>query len=99
MKFIQDEIYSMKLTTGEEVVTKVKDSTDTYVTITEPLSVAGGQQGMGLIPTLFTADIKGLIRLNINSIALMAPTEETIKAKYIEVTTGITMPSKKLVLG
>jgi hypothetical protein len=54
---------------------------------------------MGLVPSLFTADPKAETRLNINSITVFAITDESIKVKYIQATTGISVPQKKIVLG
>jgi len=37
--------------------------------------------------------------ININSVSLYALTEESVKFKYIEATTGIKIPEKKIILG
>lgn len=95
----ENQVYTFKLASGEEVIAKVIKVEPTNLVIEEPVSVAQGPQGMGLIPGLFTADPSSEIRLNTNSIALIASTEENVKAKYIEATTGLTVPSKKIVLG
>jgi len=54
---------------------------------------------MGLVPSLFTADPDGEIKLNTNSIAIYGVTDDSIKAKYTQATTGIAVPNKKLILG
>jgi hypothetical protein len=54
---------------------------------------------MGLVPSLFTANPDSVIKLNTLSIAIFALTEENVKAKYLEATSGITVPSKKLIIG
>lgn len=94
-----DEVYSFKLNSGEELIAKVKSFHDSYLIVEEPVSVAPNPQGMGLIPSLFTAEHRGSVRLNTNSIAILAITEDSIKMKYLEATTGIKVPSKKIVLG
>lgn len=99
MKLEINEIYSLKLFSGEEIVTKVIGQEDGHVLISDPVSVAPGPQGIGLMPSMFTADTKEQIRINTNSIAIVAATEDTVKTKYIEATTGIKVPSKKLILG
>lgn len=100
MNLNNNEVYTFKLNSGEELIAKVKDSNDNgYVVITEPVSIAPSQQGMQMIPSVFTADPKGEYRLNTSSVAVYAQTEENIKLKYIEATTGIKLPDKKLVLG
>ena len=94
------QVYTFKLNSGEELIAKVSDtSSDDWISIEHPVSVAPGPQGMGLVPSLFTADIKREIQLNINSISLYAYAEDAVKMKYIEATTGIKVPDKKLILG
>jgi hypothetical protein len=99
MNLTVNEIYSFKLFSGEEVITKVVGFFNDYYLISDPVSVAPGPQGIGLMPSMFTADTKENIRLNTNSIAIIAETEDAVKTKYIEATTGIKVPSKKLILG
>jgi hypothetical protein len=54
---------------------------------------------MQMIPSVFTAEPKGEFKLNTNSISLYAETEDSIKMKYLEATTGIKVPDKKIILG
>jgi len=99
----ENEVWTFKLSSGEEVVAKViksdSDQQGSFYMISEPVSIAPGPQGMGLVPSMFTADPKASVRLNTNSISLSSPTEENVKMKYLEATTGISVPSKKLILG
>ena len=94
-----NETYTFKLNSGEELIAKVKESGSDWLAIEHPVSVAPGPQGMGLVPSMFTADIDQEIRLNTASVALYALTEDAVKMKYIEATTGIKVPEKKLILG
>lgn len=99
MNIKNNEVYTFKLNSGEEVIAKVLEYTEKQVKIEEPVSIAPGPQGVGMIPSLFTVDTKDEIVINTNCIAIYGLTDESIKRKYIEATTGITVPSKKLVLG
>ncbi len=99
MNIKTDEVYTLKLNSGEELIAKVKAVDGTELVLAEPVSVAPGPQGMGLVPSIFTADPKGEYRLNTNSISIYAVTDESVKNKYVEATTGIKLPEKKLVLG
>ena len=92
-------VYTFKLNSGEELIAKVtKVEQDAFV-IEEPVSIAPGPKGMGLVPSLFTANLKSSVRLNTNSVALIAETEQQVRDKYREATTGISVPDKKLILG
>jgi hypothetical protein len=93
------ETYTFKLTSGEEVLGKVLEVQDNYVSLKDPVSVAPGPQGLGLMQSMFTADPKDPARLNINNVTIYALTDESVKAKYIEATSGIIVPDKKLILG
>jgi len=100
MKIEVGKIYTLKLNSGEELITKVTGiEKDGWLLVQEPVSVAPGPKGMGLVPSMFTADPKGEYRINTSSIALFALTDSNVSDKYIEATTGIKVPSKQLVLG
>lgn len=94
-----NEVYTFKLNSGEELIAKITQSGGDFITISEPVSIAPGQQGLQMIPSVFTANPKEEFKLNTNSIAVIAETDESIKVKYIEATTGIQVPDKKLILG
>lgn len=67
--------------------------------MSDPVSIAPTQQGMQMIPSIFTADPAQSIKINTNNISMYAETEDSVKMKYIEATTGIKIPEKKIVLG
>ena len=94
-----DTVYTFKMNSGEEMVAKVKQSGGDWIVLEEPVSIAPGPQGMGLIPSLFTADPAAEIKLNTSSVALVSETDDSVKMKYLEATTGIKVPEKKLILG
>jgi len=103
MKHLSDligHVVTLKLASGEELVTKILDIQNGEVLIHDPLSVAPGAQGIGLVPSLFTADPKADTKLNLNSVVIYALTDESVKNKYIQATTGLVIPdTKKLILG
>jgi hypothetical protein len=94
-----DTVYTFKMNSGEEMVAKVKMSGGDWILLEEPVSIAPGPQGMGLIPSLFTADPKAEIKLNTNSVSLVSETDDSVKMKYLEATTGIKVPEKKILVG
>jgi hypothetical protein len=93
------EIYTLKMNSGEEMVAKVLGVSDGSVCLGNPLSIAPGPQGLGLMPSMFTADSDKKVTLNTMSISMFAPTVEQIRSKYIESTTGIATTSKKILVG
>lgn len=94
------KVYTFKLNSGEEVVAKYSSEVvGDYINVTEPVSIAPGPQGMGLVPSMFTADPAQSVTINTNCIAMYAETEDSVKMKYIEATTGIKVPDKKIIMG
>ncbi len=93
-----DQILTIKLASGEELVAKVISVDPDSIQVTGPVSVAPGPQGMGLVPSLFTADHDGPITINIRNISMHAPTDESVRVKYVEATTGIRVPEKKILM-
>lgn len=95
-----NEVYTFKLTSGEELISKVLHFLDEdWIVLSEPLSVAPNPQGMGLMPSMFTAERDKSVPLNTKAITMFCITADPIRIKYIEATTGITTASKKIVLG
>jgi hypothetical protein len=93
-------VYTFKFNSGEEMIGKVINLCQSeYIEVAEPLSVAPSAQGMGLIPSLFTADPAKNVMINMNSIAMYCEAEDSIKMKYLEATTGIKVPEKKILVG
>jgi hypothetical protein len=93
-----DQVYTFKLISGEELIAKVRQAGGDFIVIEEPVSIAPTQQGMQMIPSIFTADPKGEFKLNTSSIAIYAETDDSVKLKYLEATTGLKIPDKKIVL-
>lgn len=95
------KVYSFKLNSGEEMIAKVAAAQigQEFVEVENPVSVAPGPQGMGLVPSMFTADPAKNVTVNTNSISLYVETDDSVRMKYIEATTGIKVPDKKLILG
>lgn len=96
-----NNVYTFKLNSGEEMIAKVVGIDHEYkqLVISHPVSVAPGAQGMGLVPSVFTGNPEAEHRLNTNSVSLCVLTDESVKNKYTEATTGIQVPDKKLILG
>jgi len=94
-----NKVYTFKLNSGEELIAKVIQAGGEFIQIEEPVSIAPTQQGMQMIPSVFTANPKAEFKLNTSSVAIYAETDDTVRMKYLEATTGIKVPDKKIVLG
>ena len=94
-----NEVHTFKFNSGEEVIAKVTAFEHPWITVNEPVAVAPGPQGMGLVPSMFTADPAQNPTLNMNSVALYSLTDDAVCMKYLEATTGIRVPEKKIIMG
>lgn len=94
------KVYTFKMNSGEEMIAKYScEVVGNYIAVTDPVSVAPGPQGMGLVPSLFTADPEQSVTINTNNIAMYVETDSTVRMKYTEATTGIKLPEKKILVG
>ena len=94
------KVYTFKMNSGEEIVAKYNcEVTGHYINVTNPVSIAPSPQGMGLVPSLFTGNPQQSVTINTNNIAMYVETDESVEAKYIEATTGIAVPDKKIIMG
>ena len=94
-----NKVFTFKLNSGEELIAKVVQAGGDFIVIEEPVSIAPTQQGMQMIPSIFTANPKAEFKLNTSSVAIYAETDDSVRMKYLEATTGIKVPDKKIVLG
>lgn len=100
MSYLTGKVYTFKFNSGEEMIAKVtKIEQDMYIMVENPLSVAPNQNGIGLIPSLFTGNTDKPVTININSIAMYSEVDENVQLKYLEATTGIQVPDKKIIMG
>lgn len=100
MAYKAGTVYTFKFNSGEEMIAKVTNLLNQdYIEVENPLSVAPNAKGMGLIPSLFTSDPDKPVTININSVAMYSEAEDSVKMKYLEATTGIQVPEKKILVG
>lgn len=94
-----NEIYTFKLTTGEEVVAKVLEIHEDSLVIKTPISTVLSQQGLQMMPTLFSSVMEQNVRLNKNAWVMVAVTRNDVRNSYIEATTGIAPVNKQIITG
>ena len=94
------KVYTFKMNSGEEMIAKYScECVGDFIAVTDPVSVAPGPQGMGLVPSLFTGNPSQSVTINTNNIAMYVETDDSVRMKYTEAVTGIKVPEKKLILG
>lgn len=87
--FKPSDIITMKLVTGEEIISKFVSIEENSYRISKPLVLSITSQGPAMTPFLFTAEIEGEISIPKSAIIASAKTEKTTANQYIKGTTGI----------
>jgi hypothetical protein len=83
------DVITLKLTSGEELVAKLSEETDSYYKLSRPMVIGMGQQGPGLMPYLFTVSPNADIKLLKTTVTVAEPTDEAFAKQFLESTTGI----------
>lgn len=99
MNLEPQEIYSFKLTTGEEVVARVISIESDHITIQHPILTVISPQGLQMMPGLFSANLEHEVKLNKMSWVLIAQCREDVRNSWIEATTGIKPVTKQIITG
>lgn len=98
MKIEKDEILVFKLANGEELIARIVEVTDGMFILKQPISMAPTQQGLQMMPSMFSGNLDKQVVLYGAAVAMIADAKEDIKVKYIEVTTGVVVPPAKKIL-
>jgi len=91
--------YTMRMGYGEEIVAKITAYDSSTLTLSKPVAVVPGQQGIQLMNSLFTADPEAEVTVNRSSVAMIAPVREDVGDSYLEATTGIKPVRSKILMG
>ena len=80
---------SFKLQSGEEIVARIDDVTETGYRLHKPLTLMNTGQGIGLGQFMMTADPLSDIHMPKSSVVCTSKTHTEMAKKYIEATTGL----------
>lgn len=98
MNIESNKVSVFKLITGEEIVARVEELHTDYLVLSHPISMVVTQQGLQMVPSLFSANLESNVRLNKNSVSMVSEPREDIADSYRQATTGITVPPKKQII-
>lgn len=87
----QGDVVSMKLTSGEEVIARFEEETATGIKVTKPMVLSMTQQGVGMMPYMFTVNPNTAVTFNHSTVAVLSVTDEDFAKQYTTSTTGIQM--------
>lgn len=83
------DVVTIKLTSGEEIIARFEEDSVDGIKVSKPMVLSMSQQGVGMIPYLFTVNPNNTIKFNHSSVAVVASTDEDFGKRYMEATTGI----------
>jgi hypothetical protein len=83
------EVVTFKLTSGEEVVAKLVEETETYYKLSRPMVLSMSPQGVGMMPYLFTVHPDTDVKLNKTTITMVEATDKSFADQFLQSTTGI----------
>ena len=92
INYKKGDIISIKLVTGEEVVAKFEEETDTDITVNKPMSLQVGPQGVGISQFMLTMDMNSKITISKQNCLVITQTRKEMADEYVNGTTGIAMP-------
>jgi len=83
------EVITLKLTSGEELVARLDEETDTYYKLTHPQVIGMGPSGPGLMPYLFTIEPDRDVKLSKATVTVAEATAKEFAKQYLESTSKI----------
>jgi hypothetical protein len=92
--YSEGDIVSFKLVNGDEIVAKVVEVTNSGWKVTKPCTVLPSAQGLGLIQSLFSAELNNEVELRADHVLMHSESAKQIQDYYLSTTTGIQTVSK-----
>jgi hypothetical protein len=94
-----NQVHTFKLLTGEEFVARILEINADHMIIEHPIMTVISQQGLQMMPALFSANQDKTVRLNNSSWAMIADTRDDVRDSWIQATTGIAPVRKSIITG
>ena len=85
-----NDIVSLKLVNGDEIIARFEEETNDTITINRPKALTVTAQGLGMIPWMFLGD-KDTMTLKKSHVFVMVPSNKDAATQYTEGTTGIAL--------
>lgn len=83
------EVITLKLTSGEELVARLEEETDTHYKLSHPQVIGMGPSGPGLMPYLFTVSPDRDVKLLKTTVTVAEPTDVPFAKQFIASTSKI----------
>ena len=86
-----NDIICFRITTGEEIVAKLKIEDPHTYTVTKPLALVNGPKGVHMVPAMVTVDQTAEIVYNKSAIISTSTPTKAVEGSYTQNTTGLVM--------
>jgi hypothetical protein len=86
----EGDVVSLKLINGDEIIARLEKDDHNGISITKPLAITAGPQGLGMIPWIFLGS-KDTITLKREHVFVMIPSKKEAADQYMQGTTGIAL--------
>lgn len=84
-------VVSIKLFSGEEIIARLDEQTDTVYKLSKPMVIAMGPNGPGLVPFMFTVGMSQSVPVNRAAVSVITVSDKQFADQYVSSTTGIQM--------
>ncbi len=84
------DVVSLKLINGDEIIARLEADDNNGITVTKPLAITAGPQGLGMIPWVFLGN-KDTFTLKREHVFVMVPSKKEAADQYMQGTTGIAL--------
>jgi hypothetical protein len=88
--FSAGDVVSIKILNGDEIIARFESEDTDTITISRPLALTMGAQGLGMIPWVFLGEAEK-ITLQRNHTFFMVKSKKDAADQYMEGTTGIAL--------
>ena len=93
-KYDEQDIVTFKLVNGDEVVARIVEDREDCFVVSKPTTVVPSNQGIGLVQSLFVADLSKNISIAKSHVMMHATVVDKMRDHYIQTVTGIQTVSK-----
>ena len=93
-KYKQNDIITIALISGQEVLGKLISEDDTSIVIRRPLTIAFGPQGAAFQPFTMTGDSEGEVSFMKDKVVAVLKTNKETTEGYRAATSGLVVPEK-----
>jgi hypothetical protein len=87
---VPGDVVSLKLINGDEIIARLEADEVSSISISRPLAITAGPQGLGMIPWIFLGS-KETVTLKREHVFVMVPSKKDAADQYMQGTTGIAL--------